>query len=196
MREEEFPGRFIVFEGPDGSGTTTQSRRTAEELDAYWTAEPTSGEIGRKVDKMISEGESSAESIALAFAADRMVHLEEEILPRLRDGETVVCDRYYHSSLVYQPLLGAERDWVRELNSEAIKPDITVFLNVRARTGMRRVRDRGEDGNIFEDLDFQEKVAVSYRELGERLEEDIEMVDASGTVEEVFEECLRILGDR
>lgn len=182
-----------MVEGADGAGTTTQSRKLAEELDAYWTAEPTEGLIGEKVDEMISSDSYSPESIALAFAADRMVHLEEEILPRLREGETVVCDRYYHSSLVYQPALGAEYEWVKELNAEAVRPDLTVVLDVSPETGMERVESRGSDENIFENLGFQEEVVARYRQLQERLDEEVVLVNGDSSIETVFSELRRVV---
>jgi dTMP kinase len=196
VRQKDYPGTFIVVEGADGAGTTTQSKKLAEELGAYWTYEPAGNKVGEKVDEMISSDDYSPQAIALAFAADRMVHLEEEVVPRLENGETVVCDRYYHSSLVYQPVLGADFDWVRELNREALIPDKTVVLDVSADVGMSRVDERGPDGNIFENLSFQEKVVVRYRELESRLDEDVSVVDATGTREEVFSSLLDIVPDR
>jgi dTMP kinase len=196
VRQKDYPGTFIVVEGADGAGTTTQSKKLAEELGAYWTYEPAGNNVGEKVDEMISSDDYSPQAIALAFAADRMVHLEEEVVPRLENGDTVVCDRYYHSSLVYQPVLGADFDWVRELNREALIPDKTVVLDVSADVGMSRVDERGPDGNIFENLSFQEKVVVRYRELESRLDEDVSVVDATGTREEVFSSLLDIVPDR
>lgn len=202
MRENDFPGTFIVVEGPDGSGTSTQARKLAEELDAFYTAEHTdriNGKeflIGQKVEEMISSEGYSAEAIALGFAADRMVHLEEEIIPRLRQGETVICDRYYHSSLTYQPALGADYDWVKTLNKAAIRPDLTIVLGVSAEEGLSRIEKRGPDGNIFEKLDFQQEVMVRYRRLPDRLDEDIRIVDGSKSIEEVRERVGKIVKQR
>jgi len=190
VREKEYPGTFIVIEGADGAGTTTISEKVAEELDAYYTYEPSGNAIGEKVDELISSEEYSAEAIALGFAADRMVHLEEEIVEKLENGKTVVCDRYYHSSLVYQPLTGLSFDWVKSLNRAALTPDITVILDISADTGMGRIEKRGRDDNIFEELSFQEKVVAKYRELGRKLDEKIENVDASKPKEEVLEKTL------
>lgn len=202
MERRDFPGTFIVVEGVDGSGTTTQAEKLADHLDGYYTAEHTDRihgrefPIGRKVEEMISSDDYSAEAIALGFAADRMVHLEEEIIPRLEEGETVVCDRYYHSSLVYQPALGADRDWVRQLNRYAVRPGLTVVLDVSAETGMERLDERGRDGNIFENLSFQEEVAARYRKLPEQLDETVEVVDGSGTIDEVFSSVLDAVESR
>jgi len=199
VKPNEFPGTFIVIEGADGAGTTTQAKKLADRLDCFYTAEHTDRIhdreflIGKKVEEMISSEDYSAEAIALGFAADRMVHLEEEIIPRLKNGETVVCDRYYHSSLVYQPVAGADYEWVMELNEAAVKPDLTIIVDVSAKTGMSRVGERGEDGNIFENLSFQEEVVERYRRLPGKLDERIELVDGSRSIEEVFSDVLELV---
>jgi dTMP kinase len=191
VRENNFPGTLIVVEGADGSGASTQARKLADHLDAYYTAEH--GErrkreelIGRKVEEMISEGGYDPETVALSFAADRMVHLEELVIPKLKNGETVVSDRYYHSSLVYQPVAGADFGWVKEINRYALRPDLTLVMDLSADEAMSRIDERGPDGNIYEELDFQEKVVIKYRQLSERLGEEIVLVDASRGIEEVF----------
>lgn len=218
MEDRDLPGKFIVVEGPDGSGTTTQAEKLAEELDAYYTAEPTSGKAGEKVQQMITSENYSAEAIALMFAADRMAHLEDDIIPRLEDGETVVCDRYYHSSLVYQPALGADYDWVQELNESALRPDLTFVLDISSKKALDRVNRRenevtedtvpgydesqaslgyfvkeNDDDNIFENLSFQEKVVMGYSKLPERLEEKVVLVDSEQEVADVFEDILGLV---
>lgn len=184
MKEKNFPGNFIVIEGADGAGTTTQSERLAEEIGAELTFEPTDKKIGQKVDEMISGDNHSPETIALGFAADRMVHLEERVIPWLEQGKTVVSDRYAYSSLAYQPVMGAEREWVETLNRDILKPDLTVILDISAEVGMSRVEERGLDGNVFEQMDFQQKVVRKYREMEER--ENTVLVDASKGKDEVF----------
>lgn len=195
MEEHEYPGTFIVVEGADGAGTTTQSERLAERLDAHWTCEPTGDPIGEEVDRLISEGGYSAEAIALAFAADRMVHLEDEIIPRLEDGETVVCDRYYHSSLVYQPALGADPDWVETLNMYTVQPDLTIIIDLEAEIGMERVRERGEDDNIFENVDFQTQVVLGYRRLSDEMDEAV-LIDGRRDIDDVALTVADLVHDR
>lgn len=188
VREQSLSGDFIVIEGADGAGTTTMSKKLSEELDARWTCEPTDKTIGEKVDEIISSNDYSPEATALAFASDRMVHLEERVIPWLKEGDTVVSDRYYHSSFVYQPVMGADEEWVRDINREALVPDLTVILDISADIGMERIGERGHDGNVFEELDFQEKVVKKYRDFDER--EDVVVVDASRSKEEVFQDVL------
>lgn len=214
MKNQEYPGTLIVIEGADGAGTTTQSKKLTEKLDAFYTAEPSENSVGEKVDEMISTGEYSAEAITLVFAADRILHLEEEVIPKLKKGETVVMDRYYHSSLVYQPALGADYSWVLEANRAAVKPDLTVVLDVSSEIALSRVEKRerdiseeaieksssdrarlanldgGSDDNIFENLSFQEEVVSRYRKLPGRLDENICVVDSSNSIEQVFSDVL------
>lgn len=188
MKQQNYSGNFIVIEGADGAGTTTMSKKLAEELEARWTCEPTDKTIGEKVDEIISSDDYSPEATALAFASDRIVHLEERVIPWLKNGETVVSDRYYHSSLIYQPIMGADEDWVKNINEEVLVPDLTIILDISADIGMERIGDRGHDGNVFEQLDFQEKVVKKYRDFDER--EKVVIVDASRSKKEVFQDVL------
>ncbi|MFB6147986.1 MAG: dTMP kinase, partial [Candidatus Nanohaloarchaea archaeon] len=134
---------------------------------------------------------------------------------QLRNGNTVVCDRYYHSSMVYQPALGAERAWVRELNRSALRPDLTVVLDISSGKTMERIEKREhevtgetvpvqEDNqaglgrftsgeNIFENLSFQQKVVRRYRQLPDRLDEPVHLVDSEQEVAEVFEDILQLV---
>ncbi|MFB6159077.1 MAG: dTMP kinase [Candidatus Nanohalobium sp.] len=189
MKEHDYPGRFIVIEGADGAGTTTQAEKLADKHGFYLTEEPTENKVGEKVKQMISEDDYQPSSVALGFASDRMVHIDEEIKIKLREGKTVICDRYYHSSLVYQPTMGLEFEWVKKLNRFALKPDLTFILDIEPDLGMKRIhqREEGKDENIFEDLDFQEKVVLKYRKLDEKLDEDIEIIDSTQSKEKVHQ---------
>lgn len=191
MKNQDYPGTFIVIEGADGAGTTTQSKRLADKLDAHWTYEPSGNSIGEKVEELISSEEYTPEAVALAFASDRMVHLEEEVIPRLKDGQTVVCDRYYHSSFTYQPAMGLDFDWVKTLNKSALRPDKTFILDVSAEEGMKRVKDRGLDGDRFEELGFQQEVVARYLDLKGDLDEEVVIVDASQSKKEVFSDMIK-----
>lgn len=202
MQPHNNPGHLIAIEGADGSGTSTMSRKLAERLDAHLTNEPTDKKVGEKVDEIISDGGYSADTVALGFAFDRKLHLEEEIVPELQKGNTVVTDRYYHSSLVYQPIMGETRgeverlkDRVERLNLETVKSDLTIILDITPEEGEKRTKSRegGKDENIFENLSFQQKVVQAYRELPEKLDEEVHVVDASKPKEEVFQEILEII---
>ncbi len=164
-------GRFVVFEGIDGSGTTTQCRMLSQRLRnagrAFWTtSEPTGGPIGRVLRDILSGRLAAApETVAYLFAADRSDHLlgAGGVIERLEAGELVVCDRYKHSSLAYQsvendPLL------VADLNRRFVDPDIVFFIDLPASVGDQRISGR-PSREIYEKIAFQEQVRTRYLEL-------------------------------
>lgn len=167
--------KLIVLEGLDGAGTTTQARRLADALvargrTAHVTREPSDGPVGRLIREMLTGGHAiagqsiSQATFGLLFAADRLDHVQREVEPALAAGHVVISDRWYHSSLAYQGT-GAERDWIRVLNGRARRPDLTVFLRVRAAVAAERRVAAGRAQELFEDLPMQEKVAAGYDEV-------------------------------
>lgn len=202
-------GRLIVLEGVDGAGTTTHTRLLARNLrdrkvPVHATQQPSGGPIGsllrqtlsgRMVSGLGSAGGPPAwNAMALMFAADRLDHQETEITPNLREGLTVLCDRYDHSSVVYQSITaGGGPDvvaWIRAINRFARRPDLTLVLDVPPEVAAeRRKIRRGAD--IFDDADFQRDINALYRSL-ERFfpDEHIEHVNADRHVEEVATDIL------
>ncbi|NMB75766.1 MAG: dTMP kinase [Myxococcales bacterium] len=197
-------GRFIVLEGIDGAGTTTQSRLLCDWLRSIGrsvlpTREPSDGPIGHMIRAILSGRLVVRESvaagsprvraldpaaIALLFAADRIDHLDNEVQPALARGIEVVSDRYYHSSLAYQSQ-DCPMPWVQQINRRAMAPDVTYLLDVPVCVGARRRRARlGRD--LFENDAFQIRVERSYRSLRRLLpEEDIVVLDGTRSVEEI-----------
>ncbi len=167
-------GRFIVLEGLDGAGTTTQARLLGERLRAagravHVTAEPSGGPVGALVRQVLQRRVNGGagpgfdeKALALLFAADRLDHLEAEVLPRLRAGEDVISDRYTLSSLAYQPLTTGDARWVAQINGRARAPDLTIFLRVRAALALGRRRGAGTAPELYEVDAFQRRVARSY----------------------------------
>jgi len=200
-------GRLIVLEGLDGAGTTTQARRLADHLNAHGhaahvTREPSDGPIGVLIRQMLTGGHAipgqalSQSTFGLLFAADRLDHLQREVEPRLAAGVTVISDRWYHSSLAYQGT-GADRDWITELNARARRPDLTLFLEVRAEVAAARRAAAGRVQELFEDIRMQEEVAAGYRATNADLiaqGERIETLDGEATQDEVFAQILAHLG--
>jgi dTMP kinase len=167
---------FVVLEGPDGSGTSTQmellERRFAAGPGAaalpplHATAEPTGGELGRLIRRALrGELPLRPETLARLFAADRGEHLYGPggMAERAGRGELVVCDRYVPSSLVYQGLECGE-ELPRVLNSPFPAPQLILFFDLDPRIAAERIRDRG-DREIYEYLEFQIKVRDRYRSL-------------------------------
>lgn len=196
--------RFIVLEGLDGAGTTTQAQRLAAWMrergrKVHVTAEPSGGPVGALLRQVLTRrvtgatgahgaAEFDAAALALLFAADRLDHAASEIAPRLADGWDVLSDRFTLSSLAYQSLTCGDAGWVEEINRRAPAPDVTLFLEVSAGAALRRRLAASGRPEIFEVPAFQRRVARSYqrgiarlRELGQR----VQIVDGSGPVEAV-----------
>src|SRR5262245_28046641 len=186
---------FIVLEGLDGAGTTTQTARLAEALRArgravFATAEPTDGPVGQLLRRFLSgELEPAEAAQALLFAADRLHHLQTQIEPALAGGATVISDRYYLSNLAYQALSGRlDLDWLRRINIHARRPDLTIFLSVPPEVCRARLGGRGGAVERFDALEQLERIASAYARAIAflRLEgERIETVDGQRAPEEV-----------
>ena len=192
-------GKFIVFEGIDGAGTTTQSRFAAEWLrsegvDVMETFEPTDRSVGRYIRQALSrqlpgrEGdEIEPELFALLFAADRLDHTNGKIIPALERGRWVVADRYYLSSFAYQSI-GCELDWVRALNRYIRRADLTLLLDLDAELAYERFSADRKDRDVFETVDKMTAIRASYLKVAEILEregERIVRIDASRAVQAV-----------
>jgi dTMP kinase len=192
-------GLFLVVEGIDGAGTTTQASRLCEALQAqqiecHLTREPSDGPIGRLLREILS-GEhqpNDATSLGLLFAADRADHLQREIEPALAEGKVVISDRYYHSSLAYQ---GSEEDrgWIATLNQRARTPDCTFFLEVDPEVAAKRRADDDRSEEIFDHLDTQRRVAQGYRAVVQDrgTSECIETIDGHLPMDEISARMLK-----
>lgn len=172
-------GRFIVLEGVDGCGSTTQARLLGERLrerglEVVVTAEPSAGPIGRLLRELLArrlvvETEPYAcdwATMALLFAADRLDHVEHVIRPALERGAVVISDRYYLSTLVYQSATAADGSraigWLRSLNSEAPRPDLTLVLAVEPEISSARRRERAGSPELYEDDALQARLTDLY----------------------------------
>ncbi len=161
-------GHFVCIEGLDGSGKSTQARLLAERLQktrrVVLTVEPSRGRIGTFIRNSYLYGEKRHSSVveALLFAADRVDHVQNEILPAMESGSAVISDRYVYSSLAYQGAAGLSLDWIEKINAHAIRPDLALFLDVELDTVMRRLKPRK---SVMEDLETQRKVRCFYLDL-------------------------------
>lgn len=167
---------FIVLEGIDGSGTTTQLGRLVGHLEArgrrvHETREPSTGPVGQLLRQILMGGHRLADgspvdglATALLFAADRRDHLRREIEPALAAGMDVVSDRYLLSSLAYQAQ-EADRDWVATLARDLREPDLTLLLDLPVPVAAARRRAAGRVDERYDADEVQERVAARYREL-------------------------------
>jgi dTMP kinase len=195
---KELIRNFAVFEGGDGSGTSTQlalleKRLAAFEKPAFHpSCEPTDGPVGRLIRSALKqEAALQKETLARLFAADRGEHLygPSGVVERCERGELVVCDRYSPSSLVYQGIECGD-ELARSLNAPFPLPELLVFFDLDPEIAMSRLKNRSSL-EIYERLEFQQKVRLkylsildAYRASGTR----VEVIDASQSPEEVAAE--------
>ena len=186
------PGKFIVIEGIDGAGTTTQAKLLSEWIASIGrkcllTSEPSQGPVGVLLRQILSSSVRTPDNdvIALLFAADRIDHLDNEVLPALKAGSDVVSDRYYHSSFTYQSLQG-DLEWIRELNSRARAPDVTYILDLPADLATQRRRRERSSEELYEKDSMQRKLEEAYRRLPAWMQDGIiVMVNGSQEIDTV-----------
>ncbi|MBE6662635.1 MAG: dTMP kinase [Ruminococcaceae bacterium] len=201
--QERKRGRFIVLEGIDGCGKSTQIERLAERLRAEGrevavTAEPTDSASGKMLRAALSGADRRGPcEMAALFLLDRIYHnvSENGIEAMLAKGIDVICDRYYYSSLAYQ---GSETDfaWVRDMNlacPEIRRPDLCLFLDVEPRVSLARIAASRTSTEIYEKEELLEKFRARFLEVFAMLKETdrVAVVDASRDVDEVAEAVYR-----
>jgi dTMP kinase len=205
---------FITFEGSEGCGKSTQVKRLAARLEAagvpfLLAREPGGTSIGEKIRHLLQfapEGRGMfPETEVLLFAASRSQLVREIINPALSRGVAVICDRFLDSTTVYQGVArNLNADAVEALNRFAVGecvPDVTFVMDVDVTTArermMRRVRPVGAPDRMEQEpVEFYERVCAAYRALAKREPERIELIDASGTADEVEAAIWRILESR
>jgi dTMP kinase len=198
-------GKFVVLEGIDGAGTTTQTARLAERLRSLGlpvrvTREPSDGPVGVLVRQVLTgrivapDGRAPGwQTMALLFAADRMDHVEAEIAPFVLSGGVMISDRYDASSLGYQSVMSgtggeAAIEWIRALNRHALRPDLTIVLDLGAEVAAVRRQGRGDAAQLYEQNEVQRALVAFYRELERHMPKDrVVHVDAAGSVNDVFD---------
>jgi dTMP kinase len=187
-------GAFICIEGLDGCGKTTQAKLLTKKLrksyNAVYTAEPSRGKIGTLIRERCLYGEKRLSSVieALLFAADRIEHVENEVLPALHQGKLVISDRYLYSSLAYQGAAGLSLEWIEKINEHALKPDLAIFIDVDPKTVMRRLKLQK---SVMENMETQQKVRDVYLKFVAKGE--LVRLDGDRTKDEVAEALSNIV---
>ena len=196
--------KFIVMEGLDGSGKTTQLARLEAYLGSrgrrvFVTREPTSSVTGGLLrDALSGESRRSDCEMAALFVLDRIYHNQNPICginKMLADGYDVICDRYFASTLAYQSASGLDRDWLYSINSKVIRePDVHILLDVDPEISLTRVGKRGEKVSRFEKLDYLRKVRDSY--LGIAKAYGLTVLDASRNEGDVLMDIIGMIDRR
>jgi len=182
---------FIVIEGVDGCGKTTQAKKLAEWLsgeghDVLLTAEPTEGRIGKFIREILQGTEEvDPKTLTLLFTADRYEHLTNKVEPAQALGKIAVSERYYHSTIAYQQAQGVDRDWIIELNRFAPKPDLVFLIDSPVADAVART----STDEIFERQDFLEKVRDNYLEF-----DDVVKIDGRKSADHIFEKIRKNVG--
>ena len=190
--------RFITFEGIDGSGKSTQAKLLADYLsgrgeEVFFTKEPGEWKLGQAIrNEILDRRDIDIEPYAelCLFCADRAQHVRELIVPKLKDGCTVICDRYYDSTLAYQGFgRGLDPHLVSLMamaSSLGVEPDITFFLSIPVEQALLRLKDREKERNKMDEepLEFHGRVDRGYRVLIEKSIPRIKVIEASGSPEE------------
>lgn len=195
-------GMFITFEGPDGCGKSTITSLVYDKLkDKYnviKTREPGGTEISEKIRDLIldvSNEKMTYRTEALLYAASRAQHVEEKIIPAIKEGKIVLCERFVLSSVAYQGYgRGLGEEDVMMINNFAtggVKPDITFLFDMKGKSSVTRKLELGGDRLENSGDLFHKKVNEAYTELSKR--NDYCIIDATKSIDEVLNDCLEIL---
>ena len=198
-------GKFIVFEGIDGAGKSTQIELLRQKLikdgrKVFITAEPTASVTGGILrDALSGNYKRSASELAAMFLSDRIFHNVNEsvgINQALERGFDVISDRYYYSSFAYQGL-DSDIDWVINMNlncPDIRKPDLCIFLDLDAEKSKARIDTNRATVEIFEKEEILNKIRNKFFDVFKRLpDENIAIIDASGSVDEIADEIFRVV---
>jgi len=189
------PGLFIVFEGIDGSGKSTQIRLLAERLqergvNVVETYEPTNGEFGRRIRELYANRSSVSPQEELElFIKDRSRHIEQLIGPSLAAGSVVLCDRYFLSSAAYQGAAGLDPAAIIARHAFAPAPDLALIIEIAPEESVRRITEkRGDVLNDFEQLESLKKVDGIFKRLDLPY---VKRIDGSSSADAVHQQILR-----
>jgi dTMP kinase len=195
--EKKFGGFFVVFEGLDGSGSSTQAKLLSDYLKErgyiiLLTKEPTNNLIGGLIrGQLTHEWKSSQECLQLLFAADRAHHLKREILPALKNGYIVISDRYIFSSIAFGGL-DLDMRWLEKINEKFLMPDVAFLLKVSPEICLQRIGKRDAGFQLFEEKEKLNKIWGNYKVIQKRYE-NIHMIDGGKSVEKVHGEVVNTI---
>ncbi len=202
-------GLFITFEGGEGSGKTTQIKllkyyiqSLIPDIEIVISREPGGTEVAEQIRDILVNGSAdkiSTRAETLLMIASRAEHIDRVILPALKRGAIVLCDRFKDSSIVYQGLannISKEKiDKIHEFALEKCEPDLTILLDIPAETGIKRAIDRNESDQRFElkGKEFHKRIREGYLKLTTIYPERIKVINASQSVQSISDEINQLI---
>jgi dTMP kinase len=193
-------GKFIVFEGIDGAGLTTQAELLEKYLrnkkyEVVLTKEPTNNLIGGIIRAALKkEWVTSNRTLQLLFSADRAHHLEKDIIPALENGKIVISDRYFISTIAYG-MIELEKDWLKALNSKFLLPDIIFIIDVPVEVSIERIKASRFGFELFEEKKKLEKIRNNFLELSKEYKNCF-VINGNRSIEEVHKEIVKIVEEK
>lgn len=191
-------GKFIVFEGIDACGKGTQIKNVAsylfdldKSMHIFLTREPTKispyGEQVRELLKKSKDIKKDQSKFTELYVKDRYFHVKHQILPMLKTGCIVLSDRYKHSTFAYQLAQGADIDFLLRKHKGLPVPDLTLIIDIAPKESLKRLDKISSKKEVFERLDFLEKVRENYLKMNEIFpNENIAIIEGTGTQNSVF----------
>lgn len=201
-------GLFITFEGGECSGKTSIIQELCSVLEKnnikyISTREPGGIDIAEQIRKIILDVKNTKmteETEALLYAASRMQHLKERVIPALEEGMVVICDRFLDSSLAYQGYArGLGMESILKINHFALDylPHLTLFIDVKPEIALKRLSNRNKSDRLdLEDINFHEKVYQGYQKVCDLYPERIVRIDGNRDLASISKECIALVLDK
>jgi dTMP kinase len=206
MIKSKYPGKFIVFDGLDGSGMSTQASRIVDFLNdkkqkircghtgVYLTKEPTSSLIGGLIKSQLThDWKSSNECLQLLFSADRAYHLGKEIIPLLERGVIVVCDRYFFSTVAFGAIKTKDFNWLLGLQKNFLLPDLIFILKVSPKICIERIKKERFEATLFEKEETLEEVWENFQKLARKFKNRAFVINGERPVDKITNDIIKII---
>jgi len=199
MKKNPYSGKFIVIEGLDGSGQSTQAGLLRDFLikegyQVVLTKEPTlDSQAGRKIREILDKKtQVSPGQLQRLFVEDRKEHLRKVIVPALKEGKIVISDRYFFSSFAYGSVTGLDLDWLITINDDFLLPDLIFILKVSPEVCLERIKKRNRERTLFEEKEKLAKVWQIYKILPGRFK-NVYMIEGEKSIQDVFSQIKEIV---
>jgi len=200
MIENKYKGKFIVFEGIDGCGKSTQVKLLADYLKkqkkkVLVTDEPTKGPIGKLIrEALANKIKIDNLGLQMLFMADRSYHLENEVIPYLKRGYIVIGDRYAFSTIAYGGIK-SDINWFIAANRYFLLPDFTFILKINPKQSLLRLKKSRSQLEIFEKIKILKKASNNYQKIS-KIFNNCYLIDGGKSIEEVFSQIKKIIDQK